>query len=161
MVCATRFSMIARHLYKMGSYEIMCQYVTKFEQLSILAQAHVAVAGGHYAGKATAQKILRGGLWWPTVHKDSKAYCRVYDSCERMGKPSRRNGLPLNPQITLQVFDKWGIDFRGLIEPPGKKTNAPYIITTTKYLTQCAEVQPVKDCTATTATKFIFHFILP
>jgi len=44
--------------------------------------------GGNYARKATAQKILRVGLWWLTLHKDSKAYCRACDACQRMGRPS-------------------------------------------------------------------------
>lgn len=33
-------------------------------------EAHGGVVGGNYVGKATAQKILRVGLWWPTVHKE-------------------------------------------------------------------------------------------
>lgn len=53
--------------------------------------------GGHYAGKATMQKILCIGLWWPTLHKDSKEYCRVCDACERTSRPSWRYELPLNP----------------------------------------------------------------
>jgi len=34
------------------------------------------VEGGHYAGRATTQKIMCAGLWQPTVYKDAKAYYR-------------------------------------------------------------------------------------
>jgi hypothetical protein len=32
------------------------------ERPLILAEAHESIAGGHYAGKAIVQKILRAGL---------------------------------------------------------------------------------------------------
>ena len=56
----------------MGADEILHRYVLKYEWDNILPKAHGGATGGHYVGKATAQKILRVGLWWPTLHKDSK-----------------------------------------------------------------------------------------
>lgn len=35
-----------------------------------------------------------------------------------------------------------------------------YIITETAYLARWAKVQPMKDCSAATAVKFIFEYIL-
>ena len=49
VVHATDFSVIARHLYKMGNDEILQMYVPKFERSSILADAHGGIAGGRYA----------------------------------------------------------------------------------------------------------------
>eukprot|EP00253_Pinus_taeda_P035482 PITA_35482 len=61
--------------------------------------------------------------------------------------------------MTLQPFEKWANDFVGPIEPQGK-TGARYIITITEYLTRWAQAQPVKDCRATTAAKFLFENVL-
>lgn len=81
----------------MGNDEILRRYVPEFEQGHILAEAHRGAAGGHYAGWVTTQKILCVGLWWPTLHQDSKVYSRTCDVCQRTGKPSRRDEMPLNP----------------------------------------------------------------
>ena len=87
----------------------------EFERSNILAEAHGGAAGGHYAGKEITQNILHIGLWWPTLHKDSKAYCRACDACQRTGRPSWRDELYLNLQVSLQPFEKWAIDFVGPI----------------------------------------------
>jgi transposase InsO family protein len=50
------------------------------------------------------QKVLRAGLWWPTLHRDARDYYKAYDVCQRVGKPSIRDGIPLAPQLTLQEF---------------------------------------------------------
>jgi hypothetical protein len=154
------FTLIAGQLYKLGSDEILCRYVLEHEQSRILEEAHAGVSGGHYAGKPTAQKVLTAGLWWLTVHKDAKEFCRTYDVCQRTGKLSRRDEMPLKPQIVLQAFDKWAIDFIGPINPLGKQTGARYIITATDYLTRWAEVALVKDYNVATVAQFIFENIL-
>jgi hypothetical protein len=68
--------------------------------------------------------------------------------------------MPLAPQMTLQAFEKWAIDFMEPINPPRKRTGASYIITATEYLTRWAEAREVKECSATTAVHFIFDDII-
>ena len=68
--------------------------------------------------------------------------------------------MPLNPQVTLQAFDKWAIDFVGPINPLGKRTTSRYVITTIDNLTKWTEAKLVKDYSATTIMQFIFQNIL-
>jgi hypothetical protein len=95
VVRATYFSLVAGQLYKMGLDEILRRCVMEIERPVILIEADEGIAKGHYAGKATAQKVLRDGLWWPTLHRDAKEYARACDVCQRIGKPSQRDEIPL------------------------------------------------------------------
>lgn len=52
--------------------------------------------------------------------------------------------IPLSPHVTLQVFDKWAIDFVEPINPLGKRTGSRYIIIVTNYLTRWDETKPIK-----------------
>ena len=84
--------------------EILCRCVLEHENPLILAEAHSGAVGGHYAGKDMAQKILTAGLWWPTIHEDAREFFHSYDIYQRTGKPSRRDEMPLVPQVTLQPY---------------------------------------------------------
>jgi len=39
--------------------------------------------------------------------------CKGCDRCQSLGKLTRRNMMPLNPILIVDVFDVWGIDFMG------------------------------------------------
>jgi hypothetical protein len=69
------YQLIAGHLYKLGSDNILRRCVTEHERPIILVETHEGIVGGHYVEKPTKHKILHTGLWWQTVHKDAKEYC--------------------------------------------------------------------------------------
>eukprot|EP00253_Pinus_taeda_P007082 PITA_07082 len=50
--------------------------------------------------------------------------------------------MPLQPQVTFEPFEKWGMDFVGPINPPSKQNS--YIIVCTDYLTKWAETKAIK-----------------
>jgi hypothetical protein len=91
------FSLIVEQLYKMGPNEISRRCVMEVGRPLILAESHEGIVGGHYVGKEEMHKVLTTGLWWPTLHKDAKEYYRSYNVCQRVGKPSRRDEIPLTP----------------------------------------------------------------
>lgn len=96
---------------------------------------------------------------WILHHSQFGSGDRGYDICQQMRKPSWRDEIPLKPQMTLQSFDKWVIEFVGPITPL-RNMGLCYIIIVTEYLTWWMEAQPVKDCIAATTTKFLFKNML-
>ncbi|KAL4363810.1 hypothetical protein GQ457_04G020750 [Hibiscus cannabinus] len=83
------------------------------EQQLILEQCHSAPYGGHFGGNRTAAKVLQSGLYWSTLHRDAQLFCQQCDRCQRTGNISRRNEMPLQNILEVELFDVWGIDFRG------------------------------------------------
>ena len=96
VVKAVDFTIIVGQFYKLGPDEILRQYVLSHERPLILQEAHVGIPGGHYSGNLTEQKVLTVGLWWPTLHRYAMEFCRSCDVCQYIGKPSRRDEMPLN-----------------------------------------------------------------
>ena len=59
-----------------------------------------------------------------------------------MGKPTPRDEMPLQPQVTFKPFEKWGMEFVDPINPPSKQES--YIIVCIDYLTKCTEKKAIK-----------------
>ena len=65
---------------------------------------------------------------------DTKEYVKRCDSCQRMDKPILSNEIPLQPQVLLEPFEKWELDFVGSISLPSNKKK--YILVCTDYVTE-------------------------
>ena len=81
------FYLIQDTLYHKGADSIWRCAVCSDEKEGILREAHCGIAGGHYAGHATAWKIWQSGLWWPTTSKDAIQYGKECDLCQKLGQP--------------------------------------------------------------------------
>eukprot|EP00253_Pinus_taeda_P014972 PITA_14972 len=146
------FTWIGGNLFKLGPDHILRRCVREEEVFDILLTCHDGPYGGHFAAKRTAFKILQAGYYWPALHQDVRRYISQCDQCQRMGKPNPRDEMPLQPQVTFEPFEKWGMDFVGPINPPSKQKS--YIIVCTEYLTKWAETKAIKVATEEKVTEF-------
>ena len=83
------------------------------EKQGILSHCHESACGVHFASQKTAMKVLQSGFTWPSLFKDAHIICRSCDRCQRLGKLTKRNQMPMNPILIVELFDVWGIDFMG------------------------------------------------
>ena len=68
-----------------------------------------------------------------------------------MGWPNKLDEIPLQPQLVVEPFDIWALDFVGPINPHSRQKS--YILVCTNYMTKWVEVvalvkandQPVID----------------
>ena len=100
-------------LFRRGANLIIRRCVPEIEQGKILDECHASPYGGHFARDRTTNKILQSGFYWLTIFRDCFEWVKHCDKCQRMGNVSRRNEMPLQGILVLQIFCVWGIDFMG------------------------------------------------
>ena len=101
--------------------------------LSVLEACHSSPVCVHHSGIQTAHTILQCGYYWPTLHSDAHEFAKACDRCQRDGDISRKQELPLNPILVIELFDVWGIDFMGpFVNSHGMK----YILVAVDYVSK-------------------------
>ena len=54
-----------------------------------------------------------------------------------MGQPNRLDEMPLQPELVVEPFDRWALDFVGPINPPSRQK--VYIMVCIEYMTKRVE----------------------
>ena len=104
------------------------------------------------------------GYYWPTIFRDAKKYVHACDSCQRMGQPNKLDGIPLQPQLLVEPFDRWALDLVGPINPPLKEKI--YILVCTDYMTKWVEAMALVKSNDQDVIDFLYgeiftHFGVP
>jgi hypothetical protein len=154
---SARYSWISGCLFHTGLDQEIRRCIREDEVYDLLKACHDGPCGGHFADKRTTHKILRMGYYWPSLFKDAKKYVRACDSCQRMGQPNHRDEIPLNPQIVLEPFERWALDFVGPINPPSNQK--VYIVVCTDYMTKWVEAKALHRATEEAVLDFLFEDI--
>jgi len=72
-------------------------------------------------------------FFWPSLFKDVYAYVRPCDCCQRMGNLLKKNEMPLNFILEVEIFDVYNINFMGpFYSPRGNK----YILIAVDYVSK-------------------------
>ena len=158
-VNSRHFAAIGNMLFRRRADTIRRRCVAEAEVPNIIASCHDSACGGHFSGQLTGQKILRAGYFWPTLFKDSHAYVRKCDVCQRYARNDLRMKMPLHVSLPLAPFEKWGIDYVGPVHPSSSR-GMVYIVVATEYLTKWAEAKAVKSATAVHAATFMYENII-
>ena len=100
-VNSRHFAVVGNRLFMRGAYGILRRCVSEVEVPDILTSCNDSACGGHFSGQLTGQKILRAGYLWPTLFKDSHAYVRMCDACQRFPRNDLRMEMPLHISLPL------------------------------------------------------------
>ncbi|GJR86289.1 reverse transcriptase domain-containing protein [Tanacetum coccineum] len=114
------------------------------EDFDILKACHEGPTGGHQGANFTAKKVFDACFFWPTIYRDAHTMIKSCDTCQRQGKISQRDEMPQNAIQVYEIFDVWGIDFKGPF--PSSRGNK-YILVAVDYLSKWAEAKalPTND----------------
>lgn len=140
------------YLFKYCPDQIVRRCIPDQEVRSVLSFCHDQACGGHFGSKKTAAKVLQCGFYWPTLFKDAFEFCKSCSRCQHLGKITRRNMMPLQPILEVEIFDVWGIDFMG---PFPNSRGYRYILLAVEYVSKWIEAIPTK----TNDNKVVIDFL--
>ncbi|KAM1878486.1 hypothetical protein ACFX14_040469 [Malus domestica] len=146
------------YLYKYCPDQIIRRCIPEAEQESVIKFAHHFACGGHFGQKRTAEKILQSGLFWPTLFKDAHNWCKACDRCQRVGNQSKRNEMPQQSNLIVELFDVWGIDFMG---PFPSSHGNHYILVAVEYVSKWVEAIAAPTNQGSVVLKFLQGVIFP
>jgi len=87
------------------------------EVLSVLHHCHASTYGGHFEPNKTIVKVPQAGFHWPSPLRDARSFVLSCDRCQRMGNISKRHEMPRIGILEVELFDVWGINFKGPFSP--------------------------------------------
>ena len=140
------------YLFKYCHDQLMRKCVPNEDQIGVLTFCHSEACGGHFSARKKTDKILQDGFYWPTLFKDCFEFCKTYAQCQQLGGFTRRNMMPLNPILIIEIFDCWGIDFMGPFPP---SCGYLYILLAIDYVLKLVEVIPTRTNDHKVVLKFI------
>lgn len=140
------------YLFKYCPDQIIRRCVPDNEIQRIISFCHSEACGGHFSAKKTNAKILQCGFYWPTLFKDTYEFCKACDRCQKLRGITRRNMMPLNPILIIEIFYCWGIDFMGPFPP---SFGYLYILFGVDYVSKWIEAIPCKN----NDRKIVFKFL--
>ena len=143
-------------LYRRCADQMIRKCVSQAEVPVILEQCHSSPYGGHFGVQRTAAKVLQSGFFWPTLFKDAFNFIKACDRCQRTGGISRRNEMPQNGILPVELFDIWGIDFMG---PFPTSHGYSYILVAVEYTSKWVEAIATRSSDARVVTSFIHSHI--
>ncbi|KAL4297728.1 hypothetical protein GQ457_12G018060 [Hibiscus cannabinus] len=138
-----------------GTENQVADHLSRLENKNIADTAdeiQEAPYGEHFGGNRTTAKVLQYGFYWPTLHRDAQLFCQQCDRCKRTGNISKRNEMPLQNILEVELFDVWGIDFMG---PFPSSFGNLYILLAVDYVSKWVEAITTTHNDAKTVQRFI------
>jgi len=155
---AARYFLEGQNLYKRGFSQALLKCLDEDEAEYALKEIHEGICGSHIGCEALAQKIIRQGLYWPTLKADARHMTQRCVKCQKFSNIPR---LPPNPLITLSCpipFAEWGIDLIGAL--PTGRGGCRYAIVAIDYFSKWVEAEPLNKITAHAIEKFVWKNII-
>jgi len=72
------------YLFKNCPDQIFQRCIPDNEVSSVIKLCHSEACGSHFSSKRTSVKILQYGFYWPTMFKDTHAFCKTCENYQKV-----------------------------------------------------------------------------
>lgn len=107
---------------------------------------------GHKGAQALTEKILRVGVYWPTIYKDAAKLRKKCPECQAFAPFQNQPAMPLTNISNPWPFHQWGINIVGPfpVAPGGFK----FLLVVVDHFTKWIEAAPLATVTSRKMIKF-------
>ena len=150
-------------LFRLCADQIIRRCIPEDKVQSMLSFCHDQACGGHFSGKKIAAKVLQSGFYWPSLFNDAHIFAKTCSRCQTLGTMTKKDMMPLQPILVVDIFDVWGIDFIGPFPP---SNGFEYILVSVDYVSKWIEAVATRRCDHKTVMDFVkknifSHFGIP
>ena len=110
-----------------------------------MREIHEGVYENHSGGRSLVHKLIRAGYYWPTMLKDTQAYVRSCDKCQRFSNFIRQPSEELTPMTAPWPFAQWGLDIIGLFSTTVRQLR--FLVVGIDYFTKWVEAEALATIT--------------
>ncbi|XP_078169730.1 uncharacterized protein LOC144564087 [Carex rostrata] len=89
---------------------------------------------------------------------DARTFVSACDKCQRTGNITRRNEMPLNSILEVEIFDVWGIDLMG---PFPSSCGNEYILVAVDYVSKWVEAVACRKADSNAVKRLFTDIIFP
>jgi hypothetical protein len=145
-------------LYKECRDGVIRRCIPEEEIPNVIKHCHSGIYGGHAGTMKTQAKILQAGFYWPNLFKDVHHFIKACDAFQRTGKITRRNEMPQQGILEVELFDVWGVDFIG---PLPSSNGFKHILVAVDYVSKWVKAVPAINADSKEVCKLFKQVIFP
>ena len=67
-----------------------------------MKEVHEGIYRNHSGSRSLVHKLIRAGYYWLTMHKDTQAYVKAYDKCQKFSNVIRQP-IEVLTQIAIEI----------------------------------------------------------
>jgi ribonuclease HI len=153
-----KYKVVEGQLYKSGVTAPLLKCVTREDGMKMVVEIHEGLCGAHQAPRSVASKVIRQGIYWPTIMKDTEKYIKTCKACQKFGPMTKAPPKELQPIPPVWPFYRWGIDIVGPL--PRAKGDLRFVIVAIEYFSRWIEAEAVARITSAAVQKFVWKNII-
>ena len=123
-----------------------------------MREVHEVICGNHSGSRSLVHKLMQAGYYWPTMQKDTEAYVKTYDKCQRFSNIIRQPTKELTPITAPLSFAQWGLDIMGPF--PTVVRQLKFLVVGIDYFTKWVEVYTLANITKKNIRNFVWRCII-
>ncbi|CAL1358974.1 unnamed protein product [Linum trigynum] len=149
---AARCSIIEGQLYKRSHTGAYLRCLDEEESKQAIKEVHEGTCGMHAGARSLEKTLLRQGMYWPTMRRDTRAHVGACHQCQIHANDIHIPAAPMQGNVGAWPFAQWGMDLLGPF--PKAPDQMKYLIVAVDYFSKWIEAEPLATVTEAQVRKF-------